>query len=316
MSVKALITGGSGFIGTYLGQLLIKEGYSVTGTSLYDGSCFSVPGVSSCAVSLVKCNVQDVGELREVLERVRPELVFHLAAQSFPTISYTKPVETLTTNVIGTANLLEAIKELKLNPVVVLACSSAEYGMAAMESPVTEEVPLLPLHPYGVSKVAQDLLGYVYFKSYGMKCVRVRIFNTTGPGKVGDVCSDFTKQVAAVEQEPGEVVINVGNLKTSRDITDVRDVVKGLFLLAQRGEPGDVYNLCSSRAYKVSEILGMILSLADKDITHKVIGERLRPVDEPVILGNNQKIRRLGWSPEISLHQTLRDMLDYWRAKL
>ena len=221
------------------------------------------------------------------------------------------------TNVIGTVNLFEGLRELRMNPKTLVACSSAEYGFIREdEVPVNENHPLLPLHPYGVSKVAQDLLAYQYFKNFNLNAIRVRIFGTTGPRKVGDACSDFAKEIAKIKLGMKKPVMHVGNLKPRRDLVDVRDMVEALWLLAEKGKIGEVYNACSGRAYKIGDILNMFLKMSSVKIKVKIDPKKLRPSDELVITGDNTKIRKdCGWQPKIPIDETLRDMLDYWKER-
>jgi len=244
--------------------------------------------------------------------------VFHLAAQSYPTVSWERPIETLETNVIGTANLLEAVRRLGAKVRVLVAGSSAVYGAVDPErTPISESTALLPLHPYGVSKVATDLLAYQYWASFGLDAVRVRIFNCTGPRKVGDALSDFVRRTVWLERHPEINVIRVGNLETRRTIVDVRDLNRGLILLLDRGESGEVYNLGGPTAYPMSAVLSRVLQRATRnDIVPEVDPDLLRPTDEPIIWADCTKLKQAtGWEPAISLDQTIEDMLSYWRQK-
>jgi GDP-4-dehydro-6-deoxy-D-mannose reductase len=247
---------------------------------------------------------------------VRPDLVFHLAAQSFVPASWTSPAVTLEINIIGSCNLFEAIRAAKIDPAIQIACSSEEYGLVKPEEvPIKETNPLRPLSPYGVSKLAMDYLGYQYFKSYGMRIVRTRGFNHTGPRR-GEVFaeSSFAKQIAEIEKGKREPVILVGNLEAKRDYTDVRDMVNGYFLAATKGEPGEVYNICSGRAVKISEVLDILLKMSR--VKTKIVQDptRMRPSDVPILQGDCSKFkRRTGWRPKIPLQKTLRDLLNYWR---
>jgi GDP-4-dehydro-6-deoxy-D-mannose reductase len=233
-------------------------------------------------------------------------------------VSWQRPIETLETNVIGTANLLEAVRRLGAKVRVLVAGSSAEYGAVDPgRTPISESAPLLPLHPYGVSKVATDLLAYQYWAGFGLDAVRVRIFNCTGPRKVGDVLSDFVRRTVWLERHPETNVIRVGNLETRRTIVDVRDLNRGLILLLDRGESGEVYNLGGPTAYPMSAVLSRVLQSATRsDIVPEVDPKLLRPTDEPIIWADCTKLKlATGWEPAISLDQTIDDMLSYWRQK-
>jgi GDP-4-dehydro-6-deoxy-D-mannose reductase len=255
-----------------------------------------------------------------LIEASRPDVVIHLAAQSFVGASWQAPAETFITNTVSQVNLLEAIRAQGVKPRFLVIGTSEEYGFVQEdELPITEANPLRPLSPYAVSKVAQDLMGYQYFKSYGMHIVRSRAFNHEGPRR-GDVfvTSNFARQIAEIERGLREPVIAVGNLKTRRDYTDVRDIVRGYWLLLEKGEPGEVYNLCSGRAWLIQDILDFLLGEARVDgITVREDRARLRPSDVPVLLGDATKARKaVGWELRIPFEQTLRDVLAYWRDRV
>jgi GDP-4-dehydro-6-deoxy-D-mannose reductase len=313
----ALITGVNGFIGSYLAEYLLNKRLKVYGT------IFKVKHLENIAhlkdeIILSRCDVRNPTTVKNVVGKSKLDIVFHLAAQSYPTVSWKDPVSTMETNVFGTINLFEAIRKLGINPKILVACSSAEYGsVREREVSIKEDYPLLPLHPYGVSKVAQDLLAYQYFKNFGLNTIRVRIFGTTGPRKIGDVCSDFARQIVEIECKKKDPIMYVGNLEARRDLTDVRDMVRAFWLLMEKGKIGEVYNACSSKAYKIDDILDKFLEMSDADIEVKVDPKKLRPSDEPVILGDNSKIKKdCGWQPKIPIEKTLKDILNYWRGKV
>jgi GDP-4-dehydro-6-deoxy-D-mannose reductase len=314
--VRALVTGICGFLGRYLAALLLKNRLKVFGTVHETKHVKNIEHLKN-AITLRKCDVRIPRVIKNVIERSKPDFIFHLAAQSYPTISWKDPIGTMETNVLGTVNLLEAVRKLGINPKILIACSSAEYGLVHQEeTPIKENHSLLPLHPYGVSKVAQDLLAYQYFKNFGLNTIRVRIFGTTGPGKVNDVCSDFAKQIAEIECRKREPVMYVGNLEPRRDLSDVRDMVNALWLLMKKGKIGEVYNACSSKAYKIGYLLDELLKMSDTRIEVKIDPRKFRPSDEPVILGDNSKIKKdCGWRPTIPIEKTLKDILNYWRKR-
>lgn len=262
--------------------------------------------------------------MQKIIADFKPDQIFHLAAQSYPTVSWVRPQETMDTNINGTVNIFEAVKSVRVldgsyDPMVVVACSSAEYGQTLneIEDPyVVETAQLKPLHPYGVSKVGQDLLSFQYFMNDHIRCIRARIFNSTGTRKVNDVTSDFTKR-AVLAEKSGVYTLRVGNLETKRAIMDQRDLVNGLLLLAEKGIPGEVYNISSEYCCQMKDIVTMI----EEQIGHKfelvVDSKLLRPTDERIIIGNIDKLKRdTGWRQQISMKQTIADMLDYWRKKL
>lgn len=314
--MRTLITGINGFIGSYLAEYLLNKRLEVYGTVHKMKYLENIAHLKN-VITLSKCDVRNSTAVKNVVRKSRPGLVFHLAAQSRPDISWKNPRETMETNVMGTVNIFESIRELKLDPKILVACSSAEYGfIAGNEGSIKEDHQLLPLSPYGVSKVAQDLLAYQYFQNYNMKTIRVRIFGATGPRKTGDVCSDFAIQIAEIEHEKREPIVPVGNLDARRDLTDVRDTVEAFWLLMERGKIGDVYNVCSSKAYKIGDILNKFLEMSEIGIKVKVDPKKLRPSDEPIIVGDNSKIRKdCRWRPKIPIENTLEDTLNYWRKR-
>ena len=243
---------------------------------------------------------------------------FHLAAQSFVPTSWIAPTESLTTNVLAQVNLFEAVRHMRLPCRIQLACSSEEYGMVFPdEVPIRETNPLRPLSPYAVSKVAQDMLGYQYWMSFKVDSVRTRGFNHEGPrrGPVF-VASDFAKQIADIERGRRAAVLYVGNLEAQRDFTDVRDMVKAYWLALEKCEPGEAYNICSGKAWRIRELLDHLLSLSKTKIEVREDPARLRPSDVPILLGDNTKfVNRTGWRPTIPFEQTLADMLEYWRSR-
>ena len=222
-------------------------------------------------------------------------------------------------NLVGSVNLFEATKQAGCDPVIQIACSSEEYGLVDREQlPITEETPLRPLSPYAVSKVAMDYLGYQYFKSYGMRIIRTRAFNHEGPRR-GEafVTSNFAKQVAEIEAGIRPPIIYVGNLSAERDYTDVRDIVRAYWAAVKYAEPGEVYNICSGKAYRISSLLDMLISMSSIKVTVEIDPNRLRPSDVPVLLGDCSKFRKAtGWEPEIPFEKTMADLLDYWRERV
>jgi GDP-4-dehydro-6-deoxy-D-mannose reductase len=311
--MKVMITGAAGFIGGFLAKYCLEVGCSVLGLGISQ----PVDVWAGAAAAFERCDIRDAARLLHLISTFRPDRIFHLAAQSYPTISLEQPRETMDINVGGTVNLFECLRTSGIWPIVVVACSSAEYGpVASCNLPVREDHPLRPLHPYGVSKVAQDLLGAQYFTNYGSPCVRIRIFNTTGPGKMGDVCSDLARRVAEIELGIGPPYLRVGNL-TRRAIIDVRDLVRGLWLSAERCALGDVYNLGGDQIYSIQEVIDTIRTHVTVRFSVQQDQALIRGCDEPVIAGDIAKFQRCsGWAMEIKLTKTLGDMLDWWRGRL
>jgi GDP-4-dehydro-6-deoxy-D-mannose reductase len=318
--MNILITGITGFAGSHLAEYILAHhpGVKVHGIIRWRSRMDNVAGILG-QVELHEADLKDMVSLKKVLAACRPERIFHLAAQSFVPTSWRLPAETFMINAVGQINLFEAVLDLKLDPRIQIAGSSEEYGMVHPdEVPMKETNPLRPLSPYAVSKVAQDLLGYQYFKSYGLKVIRTRGFNHTGPRR-GDVfvTSNFSKQVAEIEKGKREPVIHVGNLDARRDFTDVRDMVRAYWLAAEKGEPGDVYNIGSGTAISMHRLLEMLTALSRTKLRIQVDPERLRPSDVQILLADNSKFRALtGWAPTIPFEKTLADLLDYWRERV
>lgn len=311
--MNVLITGAAGFMGPFLKQVCLESGATVLGIDVCE------PLEPWANASFERCDVRDFSRLSKLISRFGPQRIFHLAAQSYPTVSMEKPLETVEINLGGTINLYESLRGLGTKPMVVVACSSAEYGpVAAEDLPVRETHPLRPLHPYGVSKVGQDLISSQYFINYQIPTVRVRIFNTTGPGKLGDVCADLTKR--AIEIEAGinkGGFLRVGNLMNRRAIGDVRDLVRALWVAAGRGELGEVYNVGAADTYSVQELIDAIRAKVRVPFEIQQDPALMRVSDEPVIAGDTTKFRtRCSWNPEIPLSITLDDMLEWWRVRL
>lgn len=317
--LRCLITGITGFAGSHLAEYLLKRGdVEVFGIERWRSQKDNISHIEN-RIRLIECDIRDAGSVRKCIERVRPDWIFHLAAQSFVVTSWHAPAETLSTNIIGNLNLLEAVREVGIDPLIQIAGSSEEYGLVYEdELPVKETNPLRPLSPYAVSKVAQDLLGYQYHMSYGLRIIRTRAFNHTGPRRGAVfVCSDFARQAIEIEKKRRPPIVKVGNLDARRDFTDVRDIVRGYVLALEKGRPGEVYNICSGKAYRIREILEMILEITGVKVKIEEDPLRLRPSDVPVLLGDNTKFcKETGWSPEIPLRKSLEDLLDFWRKRL
>jgi GDP-4-dehydro-6-deoxy-D-mannose reductase len=317
--MRVLVTGITGFVGSHFADHALARGGTVVGSYRWRSKTENIEHLRH-RIELVDCDLRDMNSALHLIEAARPDRVIHLAAQSFVGTSWQAPAETFITNTVSQINLLEAVRSRAPQARFLVIGSSEEYGFVTEdELPITEANPLRPLSPYAVSKVAQDLTGYQYFKNYGMHIVRSRAFNHEGPRR-GDVfvTSSFARQIAEIERGQREPVIAVGSLKNRRDYTDVRDIVRGYWMLLERGEPGEVYNLCSGRAWVIQDILDFLLGEARvPDITVREEPARLRPTDMPVLRGDATKIRRaIGWQPEIPFEQTLRDILEYWRGRV
>ncbi len=316
--MKALITGITGFVGSHLAEYLLSEGVEVFGAARWRSDRENIAHLEG-KIKLVECDINDASSVKQMLVDIKPDRIYHLAGQSSVAASWNSPSETINTNVVGQINILEAVRSLAPDIRVHIPGSSEEYGYVENKDlPLTETSQLRPLSPYGVSKVAQDLLGYQYFKSHGLQIVRTRAFNHTGPRHADIfVTSSFAKQAAMIEKGIADPVIRTGNLDAKRDYSDVRDIVRGYVLALEKGEPGDVYNICSGKAVSIKEILDMILSFSSKKITVEQDPSRMRPSDIPVTVGDHSKFSlKTGWKSEIPLEKTLRDIFDYWIERI
>jgi GDP-4-dehydro-6-deoxy-D-mannose reductase len=315
---RVLVTGVTGFAGSHLVDYMLTRGdCEIFGIQRWRSRTENIEHFMD-RISLSECDLRDASSTRDMLEKVRPDWIFHLAAQSFVPTSWTAPSESLTTNILGQVNLFEAVRRLQLPCRIQLACSSEEYGMVYPdEVPIRETNPLRPLSPYAVSKVAQDLLGYQYWMSWKVDNVRTRGFNHEGPrrGPVF-VASDFAKQIADIEKGRKPPVLSVGNLEAQRDFTDVRDMVRAYWLALEKCAPGEAYNICSGRAWTIRKLLDHLLGMTSAKIEVRQDPARLRPSDVPILLGDNTKfVQATGWQPTIPFEQTLKDMLEYWRSR-
>ena len=310
--MKVMITGAAGLIGGYLAKHCIHAGSQVLGIDIVE------PQDGRATDEFELCDVRDSARLSRLISEFRPQRIFHLAAQSHPIVSLKQPLETIDTNVGGTVSLFESLRATGVMPVVVVACSSAEYGpVAERDLPIQEDHLLNPLHPYGVSKVAQDLLGAQYFANYAIPAIRIRIFKTTGPGKLDEVCSDLTRRAVEIELGIRQPSLPVGNLTNRRSIVDVRDLVQGLWSAADRCKVGEVYNLGGDDVYSIHEVIEAIRSQVTVRFEVEQRPELMRSCDEPVTAGDNTKFRSCcPWQPQIRLATTLRDMLEWWRIRL
>jgi GDP-4-dehydro-6-deoxy-D-mannose reductase len=318
--MRVLITGITGFAGSHLAEYILREfpNVEVWGLVRWRSPLNNIIHIKE-KLKLVEGDLKDYVSLREALKISKPDRIFHLAAQSFVPTSWKLPAETFAINAIGEINLFEAIMELKLDPLIHIAGSSEEYGLVyENEVPIKETNPLRPLSPYAVSKVAQDMLAYQYFQSYKLKTVRTRAFNHSGPrrGHVF-VTSNFAMQIAMIEKGKQPPEIHVGDLTARRDFTDVRDVVRGYWLSLEKGEPGEVYNISSGKAYQIKEVLEILLSYSNVNVKIVQDPERMRPSDVLLLIGDYSKFsNKTGWKPSIPFEQTLKDLLDWWRERI
>jgi GDP-4-dehydro-6-deoxy-D-mannose reductase len=317
--MRVLITGITGFVGSHLAELALERGATVIGSVRWRSKTENVDHLVD-RITLVPSDLRDLSSVRTLLEQAQPDYVVHLAAQSFVAASWHTPSETLFTNAVSQMNLFEGMRQLGSTPRFLVIGSSEEYGLVyPAELPIRETNPLRPLSPYAVSKVTQDLMGYQYFKSYGMPIVRARAFNHSGPRR-GEAfaTSNFAKQVAEIEAGLRKPVVAVGDLTPTRDFSDVRDVVRGYWGLLESGIPGEVYNLCSGAEWSIQQVLDFLLQQSSAPrIEVRVDPARFRPSDVPRLRGCAEKIETaIGWQRAIPLERTLSDLLEYWRRRI
>ncbi|KPJ65851.1 hypothetical protein AMJ44_09300 [candidate division WOR-1 bacterium DG_54_3] len=309
--MKVLITGIAGFVGSHLAELLLKKEEDVFGICLPDESLENIRQIKK-ELHLTNCDVTDFYRLSSVIKRMNPDQIYHLAALSSVGRSFSHPVDVIGANIRGTLYLLEILRNIRKRPRILIVGSSDMYGVVRPKDiPITEETPLLPVSPYGSSKAACDLLVYQFWT------IRVRAFNHTGPRQdVGFVVPDFASQIAKIEAGILPPVMKVGNLSSKRDISDVRDIVRGYQLLMKKGKAGEAYNVCSGKAYSIKNVLKILISLSKKKIRVKTDEKRNRPAEIPILRGDNSKIKRTThWKPKISIETTLEDTLNFWRSK-
>lgn len=321
--MRALITGITGFVGSHLAEYVL-ENYTdveVAGFVRWRSPKVNIEGILD-RVTLYYGNLLDLPSVGRMLAKYKPDVIFHLAAQSYVDFSFLAPIDTLETNVIGTCNLLEAIKQLKqsedsYDPVIHICSSSEVYGQVTEdEVPIKESNPLRPVSPYAVSKVGEDMLALQYWSSWKIRTIRSRMFTHTGPRR-GEVfvVSNFAKQIAMIEAELAEPVVKVGNLDSVRTFSDVRDAVRAYWLLVNKCPPGEVYNIGGIETMTIGRMLDKLLAMSTvKNIKVKVEPARLRPSDVTLQIPCVEKFyKATGWKPEIKFEKTLKDTLDYWR---
>ena len=315
--MKALITGVSGFVGSYLAEYLLDRGeWEVAGTVF--GPYDNIAGQGD-RLELYPAELSRLDVMTFILERSQPDAIFHLAAQPLVSASRHDPWGTLESNIRMQLNVLEAVA--RVNPAcrILAVGSSEEYGLVTPDDlPISEDTPFRPLSPYAVSKVGQDLLALQYHLTHGLHVVRVRPFNHIGPRqRLGFVAPDFASQVAAIELGQRPPLMQVGNLEAERDFSDVRDVVRAYVSLIADGKPGEVYNVGSGEAHAVQEVLDVLLSMSHVKVEVRQDPARMRPSEVPRIVSDCTRIRdQVGWQTTIPFEQSLKDVLDYWRQQV
>jgi GDP-4-dehydro-6-deoxy-D-mannose reductase len=315
--VKLLVTGVTGFVGTHLVELLLQEREDV---EIYGVVRRGVERVSlPQRVQKIEAEIEHPASVDAVFDVVRPDAVVHLAAQSSVHQSWLDPDGTLRTNLHGTLHVLEALRRRGQKPPMLVVGSADEYGEAeAARLPLREDCPLRPNSPYAVSKVAQGYLALQYALSFRLPVVRTRTFPHTGPGRGESFAeSSFAKQLAEIERGLRAPVLEVGNLDAVRDFTDVRDVLRAYWLLMERGQPGEIYNVCSGRGLRIGDLLDLLIRISGRDIEVRVDPQKVRKAEIPEVIGDRSRITAAtGWEPDVPLERTLGFLLDGWRARV
>jgi GDP-4-dehydro-6-deoxy-D-mannose reductase len=337
---KALITGADGFLGSHLTDFLLDKNFEVYGLkrpnnqiknlSHYTGGKKIISNSKKLPfldyqivlptetehLTLLECDLNNAELLEQIIKEIKPVFIFHFGAQSYVIPSWEDPRYTVETNIIGTINVFEPLKKHSIESRVIVACSSAEYGTTTekINRPLKESDSLRAVHPYGISKIATELLARQYHLNFGIDLVNLRFFNQTGPRKVNDACSDFIRRIAQIELGLVEPVIEVGNLSPYRDITGIKDSLHAIWLSAQKGTSGETYNVCSNRKIQIRKVLEIALRFCSKKIEVKEnVPKKMRKSDEDIILGDNSKLKKeLGFRITQSIDEILKDMFDYW----
>lgn len=316
MAKKVLITGISGFAGSHLAEYLVNNrDYSVFGTYLSEQSLKNLEKIKN-KINIKRVDLTDEKKVMVLIENIRPDFIFHLAALALTKDSLSKPKETIFNNITAQINVLEAVKDSGLSSRILIVSSADVYGKVSKEKqPINEDAPFAPANPYAVSKIAQDFLGLQYFITYSMKIIRARPFNHIGPRQAtGFVVSDFAKKIARIERKIIPPVLTVGNISAKRDFTDVRDMVRAYALLVVKGTAGDVYNIGAGISYRIEYILKTLASFSKVKINIKKDSSLFRQDDIPDRVCDKSKLNsQIGWKPEIPIEKTLKDTLDYWR---
>ena len=310
--MKALIIGAAGFVGNHLADHLISAGWDVSVTRLPSETL----NINTHVYELDVLEPESIGML---LGSIKPECVFHLAAQSSVALSWEKPALTVDVNIKGAVNLLDTVRKMPKPPRTVLIGSGEEYGYVLQaELPINENTQLRPGNIYACTKIAQGMIGQAYARAYGLEIIIVRAFNHIGPGQSDIfVIPSFCKQIAMIEKKKCPPIMQVGNLDAKRDFTDVRDIVRAYRLLAEKGESGSVYNVGSGKARSIREMLDIILTLTNTPITVERDQSRMRPSDTPIIESDISRLYlQTNWKPEIPIETTLANVLDEWREKI
>jgi GDP-4-dehydro-6-deoxy-D-mannose reductase len=315
---SALITGISGSGGSYLAEWLAEHQPQVRlhGISRWHSTTTDHLRALAGRVTVHECDLMDLSSVLAALDRARPQAIFHLAAHANVRASFVTPGAVLANNILGTSNLLEAIRTLGLDPMIQLCSSSEVYGQPGpLEIPIHEDVPLRPVSPYAVSKVAQDLMGFAYHRSYRMKIVRTRMFTYVNPRRTDLFATAFARQIARIEAGQATELVH-GNLDSVRTLIDIRDAMEAYWLALEKGVPGEVYNIGGTTTLSVGEVLQLLVGLARCPIPTRQAAELLRPADITLQIPSTEKFAKAtGWMPRYSARDSLNHLLDYWRMR-
>ena len=333
---KILITGSNGFLGSHLIDWVVQKKYRVYGLDRPNSSFQNLVHYTDGKIkfedsekqefcksrillksnqkklSFLECDITNQILLEEIIHTIKPDYIFHFGAQPYVIQSWKDPITTMEVNIIGTINVFEPIKRYSLKTRVIVACSATEFGSSAnIGRPLKEDDPLLAVHPYGISKIATELLSRQYYLNFNIETVNLRFFNLTGLRRKNDAPSDFIDSVAQIELGLKEPPLKVGNLESYRDFLDVHDAVQAIWLSATRGTPGETYHVCSNQKTQIGEILEWVLNIASKKIAIVKDDAKIRQTDEDVIIGDNTKITsELGWVPKKALKNTIKEMYE------
>jgi GDP-4-dehydro-6-deoxy-D-mannose reductase len=322
MKEKVLITGITGFVGSHMADYLLEKNIEVYGLKRWNLSKMRNIRhlIDDDRVTLLDCDITDPIGVRSVIERVKPDKIFHFAAESFVSTSWNHPSHYMDVNFKGTVNLLDAIRQVGINPRFHIAGSGEEYGeIFEEELPITEKTILRPMNPYAVSKIAQDLIGFVYFKSYGLNVIRTRAFNHEGPRRDNVFGIPwYAYQIARIEVDKQKPIVRVGHIDDKRNFTHIRDMVEAYWLAIEHCKPGELYLIGSDEPEQIHtfrEALNMLIEMSTvENIKVEEDPEFVRPTSVPRLIGDTSKFRELtGWKPKISFRKILEDTLEYWR---
>ena len=316
--MKSLVTGCAGFAGSHLADLLLEQGEEVVAVLGINEDRANLRPIEK-RLQIESADLRDFARWLELLRSLRPQRIYHLAAFSSPVKSFANPLETYAVNFTGTLNLLSAWLRVGMDCRFLFVSSAEVYGAAPPEElPLREDAELRPLNPYAGSKAAAEILAAQFFRSHGLPIVRVRPFNHTGPRQSPEfVCSRLARQAAEIELGLRPPLIVAGNTQAVRDFSDVRDIVRGYHELLEKGEPGEVYQLCSGRGVSIDFVLRTLLDLTSKPAGLQVDPSLLRPIEAAEVWGDYSKARlAVGWEPRYQLVDTLRALKDYWLSRL